>query len=372
MEFLFSFGQHLIPDASLYGLPMVPQSTSPVLLSRRSMLPPSSLGISPPPFMSPLNDKTVHPFEAPPSALGKIGEHNSVSSTVTSVASKEGCLGLSADLRLGSSTDLRVPSNPSSRSTSRGGSPQQDIESPNETFGHKKFDKFRKEKPQIVGDEGGAPAKENVDNGLKGSEGASKDSDNDSNILDQQAYTMKTPSVTPPCSSSSESSFSESKAKRSAKEAHPNLLAHLNSPAQVSAKQKQHPATSGLTSAATGFPWQQQGQQPHFFGKDNSSNVHGSLQSSAIAAALAANPQLLAGESKVEPKKTSSMADASNKEQFHAVAVSHLKDKLMRKFDSMENLHKMAGANNSPLATSTAMSSKLGEFHSCILPYMNF
>ncbi|XP_060074252.1 ecdysone-induced protein 75B, isoforms C/D-like [Ylistrum balloti] len=94
------------------------------------------------------------------------------------------------------------------------------------------------------------------------------------------------------------------KPKLSAGEAHPQLLAHLQSPNRAGL------VNMPLQLGSQGLP---------------------ALNNNGLAAALARPPDL-----------ASEMPGRSNqKEQLHATTMFHLKDKLMRKYDSMENLQKI-------------------------------
>lgn len=57
-----------------------------------------------------------------------------------------------------------------------------------------------------------------------------------------------------------------------------------------------------------------------------------------------------------QPLDNSQVMKLNTKEQFHATAVSHLKDKLMRKFDSMENLQKIGPLTDNDVSAKLAPS----------------
>ena len=109
----------MIPESSMYGMMPVPNSLSPNMLQRRGVLPPGSLGISPPlPVLSRISphgseDVSVSSHsEVKPLILGKVEEDaaSTASATITS-----------QDMR-----DLRLPGTSGSRGGgSRGGSPLQ-------------------------------------------------------------------------------------------------------------------------------------------------------------------------------------------------------------------------------------------------------
>ncbi|XP_071103574.1 uncharacterized protein [Haliotis cracherodii] len=122
----------------------------------------------------------------------------------------------------------------------------------------------------------------------------------------------------------------DEKSKRSAREAHPNLLAHLKAPTQVVQPQLTRPTIPTI-------PWNHaypMMQQPGSSSMtDNPNMMFSGMQGQCPGNGVSSEPK---------PKPA---AEVGSKEQFHATAVSHLKDKLMRKFDSMENLQKIAKDN---------------------------
>ena len=327
----------------------VPNSLSPNMLQRRGVLPPSSLGISPPlPLLSRISphgneDGSVSHSEVMPPPFGKMEE--TASATITS-----------QDVSMEGIRDLRVPSTSSSRGCSRGGSPQHDAEPHNEIFGHKKFDKFRKAAAAVAAGEDGGPCSER-DQGeamMIGWDGARRDGGIAVDVKEEDhgaAYLKSSPITPPGSSNSSDGSNGEGglKAKRSAKDAHPNLLAYLNSPAQVSSMATPQPSSTTIAppppASFAGFPWQS--ALPHSpYSKEISRST------SAIPASLTA--QHISG---TEVKLAGNVMEMNTKEQFHAAAVSNLKEKLLRKFDSSENLHKASAGSAASLATSTATSS---------------
>ena len=339
----------MIPESSMYGMMPVPNSLSPNMLQRRGVLPPGSLGISPPlPVLSRISphggeDVSVSSHsEVKPLILGKVEEDaaSTASATITS-----------QDMR-----DLRLPGTSGSRGGgSRGCSPPQDAEPHSETFGHKKFDKFRKAATaQAAGEEGTCSEKEPSEAMMIGGEGTNRDEGIEVDIKEEEqglAYPKSSP-VTPPGSSSSSSDGStgaeSSKAKRSAKDAHPNLLAYLNSPAQVSSMTPPQPSASidpPPPVSFAGFPWHS--ALPH-----NPYSKESSRSTSAIHTSLAAQHS-----SGMEAALSGSVMEMNTKEQFHAAAVSNLKEKLLRKFDSSENLHKASTSSIAPLPVSSAAAS---------------
>ncbi|OWF42026.1 uncharacterized protein LOC110461666 [Mizuhopecten yessoensis] len=102
------------------------------------------------------------------------------------------------------------------------------------------------------------------------------------------------------------------KPKLSAGEAHPQLLAHLQSPNRAGlAPVPLQLGSQGLAALPSGAY----------------------LNNNGLAAALSRSP---------DTGTPSEMSGRGNqKEQLHATTMFHLKDKLMRKYDSMENLHKI-------------------------------
>lgn len=100
----------------------------------------------------------------------------------------------------------------------------------------------------------------------------------------------------------------------SAGEAHPQLLAHLQSPNKA-----------GMVGMSPGLGTQSLGSlHPGAF-----------LNNNGLTAALSRSPDVgIALES-------TNREGGIKKEQLHATTMSHLKDKLMRKYDSVENLQKI-------------------------------
>nr|KAG5713450.1 hypothetical protein BaRGS_024998 [Batillaria attramentaria] len=352
----------MMPEPSMYGLHLVPNSLSPNILHRRGVLPPASLGISPPPSVlaciSPHgSDSTAspHPEIVPPS-LSKVGEERGGSSTPSATVTSQ-------DALMEMPTDLRVPGGSSSRGNSRGGSPQHEMETQSETFGHKKFDKFRKEKAATADEANAADKEQQKDEACTVEEKEKMEAASGDGKDEDQGYHLKISPVTSPGSSnSSDGSGSESKAKRSAKEAHPNLLAYLNSPSQASnskqAPPPPAPPSSTSSPSAPGYAWHPSHPPSHPFNRDTSPGAHGTQS----AASSAQQPSVL----KMESRLGGSMPDIGNKDLVHQVTVSHLKDKLLRKFDSMENLHKMVAGSNSSVPASASdcmMACKHAEDH---------
>lgn len=331
----------MMPEPSLYGLHLVPNSLSPGMIPRRGVLPPSSLGISPPPpvlaRMNPHGGESTispHPEIIPPSLSKVVEIYSTPSATVTSWEA---------------ATDLRVPSACSSRGNSRGGSPLQEMEAQCESFGHKKFDKFRKEKAATAEEEREKELKDEAMNADKVKEESAGGMVN----TDDELYHTRASPVTSPGSSNSNDSTSDSKAKRSAKEAHPNLLAYLNSPSQVNSSKPAPPPppppSSTPSSTTSAFGWHLSTSFPH----SPPSGWNGGMQGEMSLGLRGAQSQSAfhtqpAHELKIESKLGGSMPEIGNKELVHQATMSHLKDKLLRKFDSMENLHKMVAAGTSP------------------------
>ncbi|KAK7112386.1 hypothetical protein V1264_011852 [Littorina saxatilis] len=334
--------KHMIPETSMYG--MMPNSLSPNMMQRRGVLPLGSLGISPPPpvlsRISPHGNEDGSASEAmPPPSLGKLDEDAASTSYFASATIT------SKDVPMETFREFQVPRAPSSRGGSRGSSPQHEAEPQSETFGHKKFDKFRKAAAASAGEDGLASDKEQTDREQR--DGAKQDDviDMDGRDDEQLAAYLKSSPLTPPGGSNSSDGSSggdgSAKAKRSAKDAHPNLLAYLNSPAQVSSVTPLQPASIPAPPppvSFAGFPWHN--VQPH-----NPYSKECSRSTSAI-------PSMLAGQ-----PADSKMMEMNSKEQFHATAVSNLKEKLLRKFDSSENLHKASLSSGGTTPLSAAVSS---------------
>lgn len=321
----------------MYGLPMVPPSSlSPSMLQRRGVLPPpTTLGLSPSPHMlariSPHSGDNSDMMPPPP--LSKVEED--IPASTTTISTTPACTVTSKDVvAMDTIAELKVPSAPCSRGSSRVASPTADCEPQGETFGHKKFDKFRKVATQSAGGEEG--------------EGKKARRSEESILVDGEdqasgsAYINGCP-VTPPGnnnsnggSDNSSDSGRGSSSRRSAKESHPHLLAFLNSPSQTGGGSltPPHSTTTSVVGAPSSFLW----HGPY-------SKEAPSRTASAIASALAMGLD----------QRALAMDLASSKEQFHATTVSNLKEKLMRKFDSSENLHKASSSPSSlPTSSSTA------------------
>ncbi|KAL8587714.1 hypothetical protein ACOMHN_020932 [Nucella lapillus] len=326
-RFLASSLKHMIPESSLYGMALMPNSLSPNILQRRGVLPPGALGINPTsPVMariSPLGGEdgclSSRPeVMLPP--LTKVEEDfpSSASATVTS-----------KDMVMDTIKEVTVPT--ASHGGSYKSSPQLESEGQGETFGHKKFDKFRK--AASAGCEDGMSSDPEQGESLMMDKIKKEEENIEVDIKEEKDASFKaSPRASPTLSHSSDGSSSESsKVKRSAKDAHPNLLAYLNSPTQMnSATSPQH--SSAMASAQSllcqsVFPWR---SSPSAVKED-------SHMSSAVSSAFSSSDGAAA-------------PDVNMKEQFHAATVFNLKEKLMRKFDSSENLHK---ASSTPSATRT-------------------
>ncbi|BFZ21718.1 hypothetical protein BsWGS_24757 [Bradybaena similaris] len=260
-----------------------------------------------------------------------------------------------------------------------------------ESFGHKKFDKFRKDKVQTDASSAapaeeqviGATGKEKIVMRIKEEKMEEDDfagDDTEAKELKVDVADIKTerkgPSfeVSPTVSNCSTPSPNSDRPKLSAREAHPNLLAHLMNggsaarqtspllPAVTAA-----PASVSSASVPVSFPWTVPSQlacasHSHFqtqlfrqpFFTSQSSGFSGLVSSSSPSSSLqapshqsvaptcnnSANSSLPATFSS-QATSNSDQKSANTKEEFHAAAVSHLKDKILRKYDSMENLNKI-------------------------------
>lgn len=275
-----------------------------------------------------------------------------------------------------------------SKASSLRGSPVGD-----ECFGHKKFDKFRKDKVQ-TDVSSAAPAEDQVIGATgkdkmvmrikeeKMEEDDFAGDDAEAKELKVDVADIKTerkgPSfeVSPTVSNCSTPSPNSDRPKLSAREAHPNLLAHLMNggsaarqtspllPAVTAA-----PASLSSASVPVSFPWTVPSQlacasHSHFqtqlfrqpFFTSQSSGFSGLVSSSSPSASSSlqapshqsvapscnssANSSLPATFSS-QTTSNSDQKSTNTKEEFHAAAVSHLKDKILRKYDSMENLSKI-------------------------------
>lgn len=355
-----------MPETSVYGLSLTPNSISPTLLPRRSVPAPSTVGLSPP---SPILAQNTEDQTARDVMAFTLNKGSDCAGLMTK-SSPSVSIGNNTAFLDAVATDLRTTCRPTPTSTSRGGSPHQESECQSESFGHKKFDKFRKEKALATGDEAWAAEKE-MQEKLKTEVKIKKDLDSveDDKGQQQQSYFSKSTSpVSPSGMNNYDGAGPDNKSKRSAKEAHPNLLAHLNSPAQVISKQPVQSAAlaTSTNSAFSTFSW----NQPSSHQSNTTFSKAAVPQSCGVAPALgSSNHQQVAGtEGKNELKLMSNMGEMGSREQFHAVAVSHLKDKLLRKFDSMENLHKMIGASKPSTSTSTSTATiSVGELLGTVL-----
>ncbi|KAK6166770.1 hypothetical protein SNE40_023392 [Patella caerulea] len=147
--------------------------------------------------------------------------------------------------------------------------------------------------------------------------------------------------------------------QKSAGDSHPNLLAHLKAPTQVNVTQAAvHPTMSGMT-------WNQYPMMnPHssFLAQHQAAAIMATTTHPTAAmmkeypAGFLSTPQnmhaqvmasLSQNNSHQDSQMTSNVApEVGTREQFHAAAVSHLKDKLLRKNGSMENLLKIGAKDN--------------------------
>lgn len=186
------------------------------------------------------------------------------------------------------------------------------------------------------------------------------------------------------------------KPKLSAKEAHPNLLAHLMNGGSALKGQNASKLTMGNAPnvSPVGIPWNlsQQGlsasNSHHPFSQQNQQLQmfkHPTFSTKPPPAAIAHNPAASPSQS-VSPVPASSDSGSQNfhgtlitdsqidsssshqrdspmlqhernsstesrggkKGEFHAATVSNLKDKILRKYDSVENLQKISKSGSSP------------------------
>ena len=324
----------------MYGMGLVPGSLSPNLLQRRGVLPPSSLGISSP--SSAMSRPSAHGCEDRPApthsevvfpCLSKVEEvpASTASATITS-----------KDIIMDTIKEVHASSNPGSPRGSDRGSPQLDSEGQNETFGHKKFDKFRKPTSSAAGEEGSSSDREQGDAAMVVEDRPIKKEVIDVDIKEEreETYEKSSPATPPGSGNSNDSSASEaSKGKRSAKESHPNLLAFLNSPAQVSSLTSPSSMAPPPSSSFSGLPW--------------------SSSPSEKEASISSISALLTPSADVQHCSENGLEELNVKDEFHASTVSSLKEKLLRKFDSSENLHKPSGSGT---ATTSHPSVSSGEF----------
>ncbi|CAG5115445.1 unnamed protein product, partial [Candidula unifasciata] len=282
-----------------------------------------------------------------------------------------------------------------SKASSLRGSPISD-DLYSESFGHKKFDKFRKDKVQ--GDASSASAteeqvnvaisKEKMDLRIKeermeDDEVAEEDSESKElkvDVTDMKAE-RKGPhfEISPSVSNCSTPSPNSDRPKLSAREAHPNLLAQLMNGGAAARQSSPHlPTTTAVPAAVpsasipSGYSWAVPSQlaggshsqlqtqlfrQPFFTPQSSSfaglitssssppsasSSVQApSRQSVAINGNSSSGPSVPVTFSSQTTGCSSDHKSTNTKEEFHAAAVSHLKDKILRKYDSMENLCKI-------------------------------
>lgn len=231
----------------------------------------------------------------------------------------------------------------------------EDFSSSSETFGHKKFDKFRKEKPQTeltyterMKD---LPIKEE-----RMEEDKEIKEDIDEKELEIDVSEMKEEQK---LSSISTLSPSSEKIKPSAKETHPNLLAFLTN---TSSGMKHQPQSVTVTSPSTMvtattpayYPW---AVLEHLAHSQHQAHLHKNLtsahntglqgvviQHSPLTSSLldpACSPQSSSTTPIVPPTICFTQSDnaglkAANTKDFHTSAVCHLKDKMLCEYDSME------------------------------------
>ncbi|GFO30128.1 nuclear hormone receptor e75 [Plakobranchus ocellatus] len=313
-----------------------------------------------------------------------------------------------------------------------------------ESFGHKKFDKFRKvqnvaDQPQAsstsakstatgfngefesmgkeekmeedVDEDRDEEAKDHENKKLKVDLGDVKVERNSPAVIEENddavmtsAYEEETSSHSPSPAHSPSGAAGE-KPKLSAKEAHPNLLAHLMNGGSA-LKSAAGPALGQVKPASLGFPWplagqgmspatlrhplgpmqlqlqrdqQQMFKHPSCGGRSAQASVSPtSVQAQSVPStspsALSTGvlqPQQQVSQNSHGPfeKRTCSIFPSSQqqqdsncgsenvmKEDFHAAAVYNLKDKILRKYDSMENLHKIAKGDSPSSSTSSSCS----------------
>ncbi|XP_076459037.1 uncharacterized protein LOC143292539 [Babylonia areolata] len=323
-RFLTSSLKHMMPESSLYGMALMPpNSLSPNMLQRRGVLPPGALGLSP---TSPLLSR-ISPLGGEDSCVSSRSdvmlppltkvEEDVPSSASATITSKDVVM-----------DTIKEVQDPGSQSGSHRSSPQHESDGQSETFGHKKFDKFRKSASVTGGEEGGSSDQEHEEpmvlDKIK-----KEEEDIDVDIKEEKDIFFKTSPAASPTSGNSSDGSESSKGKRSAKEAHPNLLAYLNSPTQVNsmtALQQSGAVASSQSASQNQFP-------RHPSPPSNALLKEGSRMSSTISSAFHTSD----GEA----------AETNMKEQFHAATVFNLKEKLMRKFDSTENLHKASSSSAS-------------------------
>lgn len=332
-----------------------------------------------------------------------------VSGSVASLLSMETDSGIEVGTSNGghaSITKASSPGTPSSKShnSSERASPVTE-EASSENFGHKKFDKFRKDKLSSDLNSGHASDDKSSSSVIKEEkmeeedEGAGTDEIGDiestnriEEDLEEGELSVDMKSVkeeyTSPSgdshslssSNSSSPSLKDDRPKLSAKEAHPNLLAHLMNGGRNSKKGSVTSQSQSATTNSGMLPWStadqtntcpfstqqqkashklssQDSQAQHAFGFGSSSSDPSSLTSSSSSSlSTSTTPSSLSSFSishlcQQSPSSPSSTATTTSgqvsqhqkpsKEESHAAAVLYLKDKLLRKFDSMENLSKL-------------------------------
>ncbi|KAI8776090.1 mucin-12 isoform X2 [Biomphalaria glabrata] len=280
-----------------------------------------------------------------------------------------------------------LQANPGSKNTPESGSPVND-EPPPETFGHKKFDKFRKDKvllepkPVLTTDCKLGIKEEKME------EGDDSDRSRESSDLKVEMPDVKpdrrspySDSVNQSLSQNSSPSPNSDRPKLSAKEAHPNLLAHLmngggSKPQPRLSAPVPGPQETSKPLTSPMYPWsgpslsslahvssQQSGvqqfklpcfSQPATAGGFNWSAGQSTSPGSQLASYESSSPAPNSSQL-VQVSSATSIMDqklTNTKEEFHAAAVSHLKDKLLRKYDSMENLTKIGKESPTPQNTS--------------------
>ncbi|KAL8565455.1 hypothetical protein ACOMHN_049432 [Nucella lapillus] len=318
----------MMSEGPMYGRTLTPNSLSPNMMQLRGV-PPGSLGFSPPASVfsgiSPpgSEDGSVSSQSdiKPPQPVSKADGASGAPATVTS-----------QDMGKHSIRELNVLTAQNSHLVAGllGGSPHQDSsEGQSETFGHKKFDKFRKTLVVEAREEVGSSEREQ---GSRTTHTQEVDMKED---VWETAVARTSPMTRPDCSGVGEPALDggamDSKhSRRSAKDAHPNLLAYLNTPAQAgnTAPPTQPPsiyAPPPPTTTYAAYPWQLVAQQP--ISKEGSSAI----------------PPVSSQPS------SGSVTDKNSREQLHAATMSNLKEKLMRKFDSSENLHKLSAVATASL-----------------------
>ena len=333
------------------------------------------------------------------------------------------------------------------RFSSDRGSPMGEDNGSLESFGHKKFDKFRKvekglatmeQQPQTSVNSAQSPlntgkASKNQ-SGVKVKEEAleqemeEEDCDEGENKLNVDLSGVKVERTSPrnvvddannedtdmspvgdaePLSpNSAHSPNSGDRPKLSAKEAHPNLLAHLmngGNALKVSSSSGQaaggpsaklslgNPAQLNPSGASMSIPWNlsqhgvsapimrhsagqflpqqhqthQMFKHPSFPNRSQPANSPIASPSALISQSPTHRPGTASpdnqkglpshennhGSSCISPSSMQHQelnSSSSKKEEFHAAAVSNLKDKILRKYDSMENLHKISKGDSSP------------------------